>query len=760
VLPNDDYYIGHPVNIQDFSSEYIEIDSRPIVGGTAPIYVRKDKTVTSIRYTLTPANRWDPIQLVASPANVQNNYQLMQLEITTSGNSIFLNVNQGVAPYTYLWNDGATSQNRENVSPGLYSVTVTDALGYTSQASVQLGDLHYFSENPVVLTVNVPDHASKDFLRVICEVWVERDYLSDSYEKIFEAEQPVDSQGSTLFDMRDVLDSFLNPQLPGTSIQRQEQQFCRFYLRYFERSGNPPVNGSFTQVQENTLLLGGVSELEYARGNFFGLHFANKPFYTWQPAEKHVAPDQPEYLLFVVNSFDYTAFDVVVKLYYLAADGSESSSEHVIFSRDSVSKYEPYLFPVGVEQLHLLDYHCAESGLTLDRYEVFCRSGSSIVSELRTYILDYSQNIYRRYFLYQNSLGGWDTLVTTGKKEEELSIDTETQERYLPPNHSPLEQPRRVVQRTAEPEVTISTGYKAKAMMQALQDFLLAREIYTIRPQNNRLELTPVEIDVRNATILDEEENLQSFRFSYRPPRYRRYTPVLLAPGAAQDPIIASASVTDDNITLTVSGGTAPYTFAWSDGSTDQIRTALADDTYSVLVRDSSSPRQAYSICNMIIDTASAPPPSNPSSFQIINSQFEESLAIFDNQAPGYHFRHITGELVYYVGTIVFASQMNAQNVALQSGINRFEFSILIENGANIVKYNTPTVVFNQAGFDSSWITMVQDVDVNTQGTWQRCLVDIDVPSEMTANIGLRLRSEVVNIGDPTFFISDIVLNP
>lgn len=755
-LPEDIYLLSAPTNITDSSSAYIEVSSyQGSSGSNLPIYVRKDKTVTSIRYTLTPSGRWEPYQLSVSPANIQNNYTPMQLELTTSGNSIFLNVTQGVAPYTYLWNDGATSQNRENVAPGLYSVTVTDALGYTAQASVQLGDLHYFSDNPVVLTVNVSDHTSKDFLRVVCEVWVERDYLSDSYEKIFEAEQPVDSQGNTLFDMRDVLDSFLSAQLPGPSIQRQDQQFCRFYLRYFERSGDPPTNGQFTQVQESTLLLGGISELEYARGNFFGLHFANKPFYTWQPAEKYVAPDQPEYLLFVVNSFDYTQFDVVVTLYYLAADGSESSSEHVIFTRDNVTKYEPYLFPVGPDQLNLLDYQCAESGLTLDRYEVFCRSGATIVSEVRTYILDYSKNIYRRYFLYQNSLGGWDTLVTTGKKEEELSIDTESQERYLPPNHSPLEQPSRVVQRTAEPEVSISTGYQSKAMMQALQDFLLAREIYTIRPQNNRLELTPVEVDLRNATILDEEENLQSFRFSYRPPKYRRYTPMLLAPAVAEDPIIASATVTDNNITLEASGGTSPYTVLWSDGSTLGARANMPDGTYDVLIRDSASPPQAVRICGITVDFSETPVTLPPVNVVPQPSLFVEDINIYDSNAPGYQFQHPSGSTV--LGPIMLMQN----SYTLQAGINRLEASILLQTGANLFRIGSLDVMYTSGDqLQPTTVTQIQDIDDTVRGSWQRAIIEIDSPVEQLTNVLLGIRCEITNPGDPTFFMSDLVLNP
>ncbi|MBI5219125.1 MAG: T9SS type A sorting domain-containing protein [Bacteroidia bacterium] len=40
----------------------------------------------------------------------------------------------GVAPYAYMWDNGATTPNIDNLCPGFYCVTVTDALGQTASA--------------------------------------------------------------------------------------------------------------------------------------------------------------------------------------------------------------------------------------------------------------------------------------------------------------------------------------------------------------------------------------------------------------------------------------------------------------------------------------------------------------------------------------------------------------------------------------------------------------------------------------------------
>src|SRR5690348_653461 len=52
--------------------------------------------------------------------------------------SMYASVSGGVPPYTFVWGDGPTTQERTGLSAGTYSVTVTDAISAqaTDQATI------------------------------------------------------------------------------------------------------------------------------------------------------------------------------------------------------------------------------------------------------------------------------------------------------------------------------------------------------------------------------------------------------------------------------------------------------------------------------------------------------------------------------------------------------------------------------------------------------------------------------------------------
>ncbi|MDG1765676.1 MAG: SdrD B-like domain-containing protein, partial [Flavobacteriales bacterium] len=78
----------------------------------------------------------------ASPSKTGNNSEPVEFSECCGNNcsgTINLTMNNGVAPYTYLWSNGATTQDLGNLCEGTYTVQVTDALGCQLEQSYTVG---------------------------------------------------------------------------------------------------------------------------------------------------------------------------------------------------------------------------------------------------------------------------------------------------------------------------------------------------------------------------------------------------------------------------------------------------------------------------------------------------------------------------------------------------------------------------------------------------------------------------------------------
>ena len=64
--------------------------------------------------------------------------------------------------------------------------------------------------------------------------------------------------------------------------------------------------------------------------------------------------------------------------------------------------------------------------------------------------------------------------------------------------------------------------------------------------------------------------------------------PALLTSSASQDTGVSCEGVLDGQATVTVTGGTMPYTYAWDNGETTATATALSGGLHSVTVTDAN----------------------------------------------------------------------------------------------------------------------------------------------------------------------------
>ncbi|MCX6258077.1 MAG: GEVED domain-containing protein [Bacteroidia bacterium] len=100
--------------------------------------------------TVTDANSciMTATYIITQPAALTITTGLTNVQCNGNNNgAIDITVTGGTSPYTYLWNNGTTIEDRTNLAPGTYSVTVTDVNGCTATATATL-------TQPAVLTIS------------------------------------------------------------------------------------------------------------------------------------------------------------------------------------------------------------------------------------------------------------------------------------------------------------------------------------------------------------------------------------------------------------------------------------------------------------------------------------------------------------------------------------------------------------------------------------------------------------------------------
>ncbi|CAM1347426.1 PKD domain-containing protein [Tenacibaculum crassostreae] len=114
-------------------------------------------SIGSYTVTVTDANNCTSNATIeiTEPTVLSTSYLASDLSCGGSDGAIDLSVSGGTAPYTYLWNTGATTEDISGLTAGTYTVTVTDTNGCQQVESVTL--ISNDNEDP---TISVPEMLS------------------------------------------------------------------------------------------------------------------------------------------------------------------------------------------------------------------------------------------------------------------------------------------------------------------------------------------------------------------------------------------------------------------------------------------------------------------------------------------------------------------------------------------------------------------------------------------------------------------------
>jgi len=197
-------------------------------------------------------------------------------------------------------------------------------------------------------------------------------------------------------------------------------------------------------------------------------------FLTWQSNGKLVRTDQPERLYFLTN---FTPSPKSLNLRVRAFYADHSADTFTAKTVDNVTPMTVYSVPVGFSELKL-----QARPKQVIWYEVWLSNeNGQQVSETRFYRVDRFAYESVKYILFQNSLGGYDTIRCVGSASESISISRQLLERFTDYDYLPTVSEALINNVNGQRSVSVNIGnWLNSDYREYLEDMALSEEFFIV----------------------------------------------------------------------------------------------------------------------------------------------------------------------------------------------------------------------------------------------------------------------------------------
>ncbi len=286
--------------------------------------------------------------------------------------------------------------------------------------------LFCLSRNPIVVAVNT-SLGNAAGVKVKIEVFMDDNdvaFAGGFNSTLYTEEQTPDANGNVIFELQNNLDAALRwfkPDFFATNGKCADgvRQYTYGILEY-----NNGVNtDSYEQApdpsyQPKVVYKGGVSKEQFKSDNYFFDQFIHKghvpvnsthqlTWWTYQQKYLTTGIYTPQYLMFHAPIGAYSA-QVNFKSVSYFDDGSTVTSNYRVSALESGTNVgQLFWFACGVEQLGLEN---GSSTAKLVKYSIQLMHNSSPLTDAMWYTVDYKYSRTDRALLYNNSIGGVDTV--------------------------------------------------------------------------------------------------------------------------------------------------------------------------------------------------------------------------------------------------------------------------------------------------------------------------------------------------------------
>lgn len=313
--------------------------------------------------------------------------------------------------------------------------------------------------------------------------------------------------GKVTFDLGRILKSLLKndrPEWLSASAKKCTNNNFRFYVEVEEYIDTVKQ----TSINSNIFRVVNAGFSDYV-GQFLNSYVNSQKFLTHQPREKTVSPHQREFLYYIAPAAGtYTLnTDIVFE------DGSTQTAYSGVAPSVVAQKHDVLLFPCGYYALGLDQFQ--SPGVA--SWEVYLTGDKS---EKQKFVLDCSYQPRDRFYLFANSLGGYDTLRATGRLKENILTTSVAAQQARPVFYDATEPYIKNVDTQSQGVFTQDTGLLSSPGADWLRDLLISEDPLRIGAQYHNPqalgEYWPIAIGRGESPIREDDNFLygQAFRYT------------------------------------------------------------------------------------------------------------------------------------------------------------------------------------------------------------------------------------------------------
>lgn len=369
-----------------------------------------------------------------------------------------------------------------------------------------------------LVLVDGEDDVKRENYTMVMQIWVQN---NGAYELAGEERIAPGNDLTARFNASDYIQPYIKANFNWeydslNSVYNWPENYRNFYVTYGESYGLDAHVYGMTESSDMIAVPGKTHKRTFNEKYIDNISVWNtykevfntlNEFLTNQPSIKKTRKDYPEklYLPFIPAE-DNTGIEVKYKLYY-----TDSTTDTVTVVN---THNDECIFEINTDVWNNV---LEEENPTkeIEKYEVWVeRPDGTVISNVQTYVIDYSNYHHEHVFFFRNNRGGFEVARMFGVK----SIDTEYEKDMLthgPSLENPLERIKKITSNVdAEDIIKVNTGHITLQDMDWLSEFFESEDVGAYEWINKKL--IPIHIDKSTIHKFENKNFVLSMSFEYR----------------------------------------------------------------------------------------------------------------------------------------------------------------------------------------------------------------------------------------------------